>query len=232
MKKKLLLCAILSSVSLSVYPANVLIRNYTDETVFARINNQRRSMIFDGEFIDKEFDQDMRRGLAPLTVASEPIMAIHRKLAGYPNFMKIKPGKSLVFTTALRRFRFKEMRPFQTTLGDPIKTITFIRVTGDKTITGTLLELRDQVNELAKQYGNIKMEVPLSSDDPAILRDKLTETDRDAEYQRIGQGRTTEQSIKLPILEEFTYTLPKGGIKKGIVELQSWGTAVFKPAPR
>lgn len=231
MKKKLLLCAILSSVSLSVYPANVLIRNYTDETVFARINNQKRSMIFDEEEWEKKTNQELRRILAPLTVASEPVMAIHRKMAGYPNFRKIKPGQSLVFTTALRRFRFKEMRSFQTTLGDPIKTITFVRVTGDKTITGTLLELKNQVKDFAKKYGNAKISVPFDATQPVTLHVGFYNTSQNT-YQKVSGITIDDYSIKLPILEEFTYTLPQGGIKKGIVELQSWGNAIFKKAPQ
>ncbi|TET35396.1 hypothetical protein E3J61_01995 [Candidatus Dependentiae bacterium] len=229
MKKKILLCAILSSVALSIYPAKVLIRNQTDTPVFARVNNQKRSKIFWEDQADLQKFLGTLMGasddfsMVPFLPITDPAYAIHRAIAGYPNFIKIGRNQSFVLGTALVRLRGEEGG----SLGKPITKITFARVKGHKTITGTIRELQSRVKDLANKYGDIELkDLPLRIQ----LKDNLSHVNKSWEKKFEEPEKYEKFSIEMPILEEFTYELGKNKIgmrKQRIVVLKSWGNAVL-----
>ncbi len=232
MKKKILFFALLSSVGLSVYPAKVLIRNRTDKVVFARINNQKRQHVL---WRDQKTAMVAAGSLGAVTVGTsllitEPIGAIRRRVAGYPNFVRIDRGSEKILGTKLVQAVFGwDIGEEKTLWGAPITKITFARVKGRKTITGTVRELQEQVKDLAHKYGGIVLE---NLPDKIVLFDELSSLpgrtsllivrrEWDKKFDKPEKYQT--YSVEIPELEEFTHTLKHPIRKKGTVELKSWG---------
>jgi len=221
MEKKILLIALLSGMSLSVYPARVLIENRTGEPVWARINDQVRDQVF----VDKEMLALMGEILvSAVTLGTYKLLRggfrVYEKAKGelIPNFIKISPKSSKFFSTALMRAgRAAGMMGGVT----PIRKVTFIRVKGYEKITAPLRQLINQISSLGKKYGNIGfVKSPMQS---------ISYVDGFSGNSKETTGNYgTKMTIEIPKLEKFTYEpdLPIRGGLKGVIELKSWGNVV------
>jgi len=234
-KKQLLLIAILSSVS-SIHCAQVKIHNKTKQRVLARINDEKRATLFPEH-------SDIKRSLAThpgitlfslgLAPAVSHAVAKRRKAKGYPSFVSINPGKAITLRTYWIEGGTAGGGPVGSHVtpltvnpyGKPINKITFIRIKGYKTVTSTITALFNYIRYLATQYGNINL---FASDANTIIyQDGLSGTKTSFPF---GGNFNKQISLKIPILEEFTYNLSDhkiGRYSSAVVLLKNWKNAVF-----
>lgn len=223
--KKLFLFILFSSMGLSLYPAEVTIVNKTNELVFARLNNQRRKKIFykyekRGQGWPREMTIISSVLTAGVALPFAETTAAARLALGFPNFVPITQNSSNRLATIFFKSELAEGDYAQAyePYGAPISKITFLRVIGHKTITGTLPELKKQIKPLKNQYGNIDLSIK-----DHIYRDDLSGAQA---LPLFGKHR---YSIQIPIIEKFTYDLGENKIPRfelnAKVELQKWGKA-------
>jgi len=205
MKKKILLIAMLSSMSVSIYPVSVFVRNNTDQPVWAQINNQKR------------------RTLSPAEVAT--LFSSTAERGKYPDFFPIGPHDSRSLATAVR----KKLRKVGVGGVASIKKVRFVRVKGYKKVTDTFKNLRDRIDTLAKKYANIGIFRRLRVTGWLVFYVNYFKQRREGIALGKEPIKSAKITIELPQLEEFTYDLkdnPIRGFKKHVIELESWGKAV------
>lgn len=201
MKKKILLIAILSSMSVSVYSASVSIRNNTDQPVWVQINNQKR------------------RSLRAAEV--EPLFRATAERGKYPDLYRIDPHEIRRLSTAVLK---KSREEGKGGVGFTIDKIRFVRVKGYKTVTATFQKLRKEIKRLASKYANIGIFTRLRRGGVEVVYVNYFDQKRELINLK-GKPTSTKITIELPEIEEFFYdpAWPIGGFKKHIVELTSWG---------
>lgn len=206
--KKLFLFMLLNSMGLSLYSAKVTIENKTDKLVFARVNNQNRVNLF---YSDVDINKMMRRQYGALATygIAEGVTALAKAVTGHPNFVPIYPHSSKALATP----RFVTGVPggdfgeADVGSGAKIYKITFLRIKGFN-------PQRSQYEEKLERYG--------------------FDFDEKKHIKFTYKG-PIEDSIKTPIVEQFTYELKDNKIRRhesGKVVLEKWGKAKLVGKPK
>lgn len=221
MKKRILSVFVLAGMTATLHPAKVIIENRTKEKVWARINDQKRPQRTEiGQHmagIKEGAAAVFTGGISELAVA--PTRAVRSRF-GYPNFWSIAPGKQKELGTAifLKNIREAGISP------EAIRKVTFLRIKGEKTITGTAEELKKQVEQFAKQYGNT--EIGFEYGDLFLYKDVIY-TPFDGPQKSWLYRKGEKYNIQIPIIESFVYDFGTNPIRtKRTLRLTSWGNAV------
>lgn len=225
MKIRIALVITCIGVHIAVYPAAVTIKNQTSENVWVRVNEQNRVNTF---YNPADTSEDTWREFLPVIKVTGSLRKT--RIANFIPLLAKGTRTSSLFgipldTTTLATVKFtggfkkgtysRAILP----LGAPITKITFARVTGRHTITGTLADLEKTAQKLNTLYGGMEF-LPKKH----TYKNSWLHIDT-----RVFKHPGESVSIEVPDIETFTYHLPAAGIikrnKKGIVKLLSWGHA-------
>ncbi len=224
MKNKILLFVAFASIATTLYPAKIFIENATQETVWALVNNQKRTEI--------RSDVDRHWWWWVPEVQSFGAMELARiALSQFPNFFEIKPGKTILLGTALLKVpREAGLSP------EAIRTVTFLRKKGETAVTGTFAILQEQLEPITEKYGLTALgidcirgrmrktfwgRIPKFRCDSLKVRYIPLEGPVRLWPYEIGRKYT----IKIPNAESFVYDFGKNPVRtKRTIRLTSWGT--------